>query len=464
MEGLKAEAKSDYRADIDGLRAVAVIPVMLFHFHSDKLAPGGFVGVDIFFVISGFLITRLIHQETAAGSFTLQDFYSRRIRRIVPALVAMILFVLGCTFFTGFPGDVKSLSHNILAAMFSVSNIVFYRQSGYFDAAMAHNPLLHTWSLGVEEQFYFCFPLLMVLLRRRSHRTRVMTLGLIALASFAWAVFQVRVQPAAAFYLLPSRAWELMTGALLAIGAFPAVSGRRVAQVAGLAGLVLILGSIRLLSSGTPFPGAAALPPCIGAALIIWSGAGVGARTLVATVLSSAPFRIVGLISYSLYLWHWPIYVMYGDVIRTPFGSEKVILVGCCLLVSWLSYRFIETPFRRARRTVKGAVVAVPAVCAMAVFASASASAVSLPPDVGAVLAFSNYDAGQAMRVGQCFLIPSDHHARFNSDVCLKAQPGKKNVLLLGDSHAADLMAGFAEVRRDVNYLQANATGCMPVL
>ncbi|CAN0628013.1 exopolysaccharide production protein ExoZ [Burkholderia multivorans] len=464
-----AHAANGYRADIDGLRAIAVIPVILFHFHFLKFGTGGFVGVDIFFVISGYLITQILVREMDGGTYSIAGFYSRRVRRIFPALFVVLAFCLSITLIKGFPADVHDLSRYIVSVIFFVSNVIFYSSSGYFDAGMAHNPLLHTWSLSVEEQFYVVFPLVLFALRNKSRRLQVLIVLVVAVVSFAEAVRTVQVDPSAAFYLLPSRAWELMLGALVAMGSLPKLRNRWLAELLGVAGLALIFASIKLLTPQTPFPGLTAVPPTLGAALIIYSGS--DARTAVARLLASPPFRWVGLISYSMYLWHWPLFVFYTDSFPMPGTTARLALLAVCVLVSWASWRFVETPFRRARtdgnrRALAWGATAMASVCVVTISASAANAALrTIPESVQSTLAYLNYDADREMRAGTCFMIP-DHgrNLPFDTGTCLKTSSIKKNVLLVGDSHAADLWAGFSSVYSGVNFLQATASGCKPLL
>jgi peptidoglycan/LPS O-acetylase OafA/YrhL len=459
-----------YRPDIDGLRAIAVVPVVLFHFHGARFVPGGFVGVDIFFVISGFLITKILHDEIQTGAFGVLSFYSRRVRRIFPALFAMISFCILSTAATGFPADASALSHDVVATIFSVSNIDFYRSSGYFDSKMLHNPLLHTWSLAVEEQFYVGFPLLLYALRNSPGRRRILVLSAIVCASLAWSVWMVHADQTAAFYLMPSRAWELLIGSLLAINAVPSSNSRAIANTSGIAGLLLIGFSIMSISESTPFPGVAAIAPCLGTAMVIHSA--TTRQTLVSKVMSIPPLRFIGLISYSLYLWHWPIFVVYSDVMRMPRLIDTIGLLVTSFFIAWLSYMFVERPFRRVRvtrrkgRDLAWAATAMVAMCAISVAASlVTASLTTLPPKVKSTLAFADYDAYASMRVGHCFLTSTpDDNRLYDSATCLAQRHGKMNVLLLGDSHAADLWPGFSAVRKDINFLQATASGCKPVL
>ena len=294
-----------YRSDIDGLRAVAVLPVVAFHYQFLSFFSGGFVGVDIFFVISGFLITKIIYDDFGHGKYSIIDFYNRRIRRIFPALYAMFFAILIFSYAVQFPSEVNSVGKSIISSVFFVSNVFFYNSAGYFDGGLSSNPVLHTWSLSVEEQFYIIFPVIMFLLRSTSASTRKKVLILLTLLSFIYSVIQTYIEPTAAFYLVQSRAWELMLGGLLAIGVFPKILNKYAIDVIAAAGFLAIACAVFMYSETTPFPGLAAALPCFGAAAIIYSG-GCG-RGLVYQCLSLPPLRFIGLISYSLYLWHWPL-------------------------------------------------------------------------------------------------------------------------------------------------------------
>jgi peptidoglycan/LPS O-acetylase OafA/YrhL len=382
----------------------------------------------------------------------------------------MLAFCLLWTLIAGFPPDVKSLGKNIVSAIFSVSNLVFYQSSGYFSEKIQLNPLLHTWSLGVEEQFYVFFPLILLALRKVSQTRRLQAIGLIAVASLAWAIWQVHGDPSAAFYLMPSRAWELMIGALLALGVLPQTSHRMLAEALGVGGLGLIGASIYLTTQSTPFPGLAALPPCLGAALLIYSGSAV--KTRASQLLACEPLRFIGLISYSLYIWHWPILVFYREAVHAPLALEKLLLVAVSLVVAALSWRFIERPFRKGgrshspRRSLALAATTMVLGSTLAVGAQlANASRSDLAQRVNTTLAYIDYDPNAPMRVGTCFLTSgSDNPALFKRDTCLQTEPGKPNVLVIGDSHAADLWSGLVQVHPEVNFLQATASGCKPVL
>ncbi len=343
--GLPAGVKSPYRPDIDGLRAFAVVAVAFYHFNPSRFT-GGFIGVDVFFVISGFLITGILTADIDKHRFSILKFYERRARRIFPALFFVIALTAIAAWFVLLPHDLYEFGRGVLATSFFVSNLLFASDYGYFVGSAARNPLLHTWSLAVEEQFYVAFPLLMWWITHYFPRHRIRLIWTVAVASFLYSAYLVRVEQSAAFYLAPSRAWELALGSLLALGAFPATSRRSVREGLGLVGACLLIFTLWGISEDMVFPGPAALVPCIGAALIIYAGSVGAGGTLVARALSMRPIVSVGLISYSLYLWHWPVLILYQHYAIAPDWRDRVWLLGVVFGLSYLTWRFVEQPFR----------------------------------------------------------------------------------------------------------------------
>jgi peptidoglycan/LPS O-acetylase OafA/YrhL len=343
-------ANPHYRPDIDGLRAVAVTVVVLFHAGCSWL-PGGFVGVDVFFVISGFLITSIIRREQEKGVFSLAGFYERRARRILPALFGILVFCLVAGPFIMRPWDLAELGRSMKYVVGSVSNLYFKRVSGdYFGGEAEMMPLLHTWSLGVEEQFYICIPLLLLLLGRGpsgGNRLRAVYI-LVTAASLVYSAWLVDRNRAQCFYLLPGRAWELALGGILALWPVGKLTPL-LRQIIGSGGLLMIMGAVLFYSDLTSFPGAGALLPCAGAALVIAAGGG----GLAGRLLSTRVFVGVGLISYSVYLWHWPLLTflrhlaLHGcDVPRwAPLAAAALSYAA-----GWASWRWLETPFRQPKR------------------------------------------------------------------------------------------------------------------
>jgi len=344
-----------YRADIDGLRAIAVLSVIGFH-ASPKSIVGGFIGVDVFFVISGYLISSLILISLKNGSFSYIEFYARRIRRIFPALIVVLIFVWGVGLLAFDPANFTALSKHIVAGAAFAANIVTYFEVGYFDAPASTKPLLHLWSLGVEEQFYLVFPVLIVLVWR--HRSANLILGAIAVASFVINVVTVRYYPSFAFYLPLTRFWEFLAGALLAYDSVKfGWTARFEANVlrdnaASAIGTVMILGGIFLVPATGEYPGWWALLPVVGATLIIWAGQHAWINR---KILADQKLVFIGLISYPLYLWHWPLIVMGQDIVRdysptNPHArTTTIIAVAISFVLSWLTYEFVERPIRTRR-------------------------------------------------------------------------------------------------------------------
>ncbi len=335
----------NYRPEIDGLRTIAVVPVILFH-AGISAASGGFVGVDVFFVISGFLIAGLILDAIDAGRFSFADFYARRARRILPALALVVVVVVTTPFAWAWmlPLAFKDYAQSVAAASVSLSNVLFWLESGYFAPAAELKPLLHTWSLGVEEQYYVVIPLLLVILWSRSRPSLTIALAAIFVASLAASEALWRLAPDANFYLLPSRAWELVAGSLGAV----LVRRRELAASPWLSsiGLAMIVGSVVIFDDGYPFPSLWALIPVLGTLLVLVYGTG---STPVARLLSHKAPVAIGLISYSAYLWHQPILAL--AQIRFPVLEEQTLaltaLAALSFPLAYLSWRFVEQPSRR---------------------------------------------------------------------------------------------------------------------
>ena len=458
-----------YRPDVDGLRAVAVLPVLLFHFDVPPFS-GGYVGVDIFFVISGYLIGKIILDELEAGRYSIAQFYVRRIRRIFPALFVVLAVSSVCAWIFLFPSELKDYGKSLIAVTFFVSNLFFHLSGGYFAAAAETQPLLHTWSLAVEEQFYIFFPLILMLLQKLRPGRPVLPIVVLGALSFLCACWLLRTDRDAAFYLVQSRAWELLAGALLAARAFKAPTPRW-ANLLGIMGICMILAAVFLFDSRTLFPGPAALLPVLGAALLIHAGA-CERGSLMTCVLATRPLVFIGLISYSLYLWHWPLVVFYRFYDIQIDAVEVLGLFGACFALAILSWRYVEQPFRRGGLHLPRAQIFAHATAAMAIFVIVGGSLLwadgatwRFPTPVAEVAAYSAYDSGEATRKGRCFLT-SDHpdFSYFDQQACLATEVTQKNYLLVGDSHGAHLWPGLKAVYRDRNILQATSSGCKPVL
>jgi peptidoglycan/LPS O-acetylase OafA/YrhL len=333
---------ANYRADIDGLRAIAVLAVIGFH-ASSSLIPGGFAGVDIFFVISGYLISGLIFKEIENGTFRFAEFYKRRIKRILPAYIVVSLFTLLVSSYLLIPNDYIFYTTSLAASWGFASNIFFSMLSwGYFGQRTEEFPLLHTWSLSVEEQFYFLFPILLIFLYRYFRKQMVSILLVCGLIFVG--ISELKMKEVGAYFLLPYRAHELIIGVLtfFAVTRTP-VRTALVSNVLAIIGSILIIASLFLLRKGTPFPGVHSLYPCIGAALLLYSGT---KDNLVSGALKNKVMVFVGLLSYSLYLWHWPLFsfLRYRQIDITWITGSAVIATS--FVFSYLTWKLVEIPIR----------------------------------------------------------------------------------------------------------------------
>jgi peptidoglycan/LPS O-acetylase OafA/YrhL len=467
MELLVAPKKKvAYRADIDGLRAVAVALVVLSHLGIPHML-GGFVGVDIFFVISGYLITGNIAREITSGSFSILNFYERRFRRIFPALIGVLIATTVTAYLVFLPQELVRYAHSLLAALFSYSNIYFYSTKlGYFGATYS-NILLHTWSLGVEEQFYLFIPVCMLVAATRTNGMRWMT-GVAASASFFLAAYMALRNRDLAFYMPYTRAWELLSGSFLALGMLPLPKSRWAREAMVASSILLIAICAVLYNATTPFPGITALLPCTAGLMLIMVGE--QGRTSLNGFLSWRPIVFVGTISYSLYLWHWPLVVMvklgvvYGIRAGTVAGDAFVVVAS--LVLAALSWRFIEQPFRsgRFKRLPQRGVFGLAGACA-AIF---SVIVIVIHMDHGFPGRFplearqisAHMDILPKMRTGTCFI--ETGFSDFDKLACLHKVTNQKNILLFGDSHAAALWWGLKENLPHVNILQATLAACPP--
>ena len=444
----------EYRREIDGLRALAVVPVILYHAGIEPFS-GGFVGVDVFFVISGYLITAIILAEKQAGTFSLLNFYERRVRRILPALFAVMFASLPFAWYLMVPHELKAFSQSLMAVSLFSSNVLFWKQSDYFDPDAALKPLIHTWSLGVEEQYYLLFPILLMLTWRFGKRWLTIVLSLLALLSLIAAQWGSLNRPEATFYLLPTRGWELFVGSFIAIflarfrgdqtGSATRQASNQSAinvgdQLGSALGLLLIAYGIFGFTSKTPFPGFYALVPTVGAALIILFAK---QQTVVGKLLASKIFVGIGLVSYSIYLWHQPMlsFIKISNGHSELGARDLVIYFTGTLVLSVLAFKFIETPFRRKSLSRK-ALFASMAICAM-LFCVAG----YLGHKSGG---FQEYKLAQISNARRALLVDVakerelftkayNEHIPYLTRSLFDQDSSKKKVLLIGDSTARDL-------------------------
>ncbi len=462
-----------YREDIDWLRAIAVLAVVAFHFEAPAVY-GGFVGVDIFFVISGYLITGIIQSEVKEGRFSFARFYERRVRRLLPALYVMVAATAIPSFHSLLASEQSEFFRSVAAVVTFTSNFFFWFQTGYFDHAAVEKPLLHTWSLAVEEQFYLALPLMLWGLLRAARGSRAAVpaaLVALAVASFALAVWLMKNEhSAAAFFMSPPRAWEFLIGGIVAIEGFPAPRNALVQRGARVVALALLAIPVFSLRQGPGFPGINALAPCVGAALFIWSGIGVPTRKREAY----APLNVIrffGRISYSLYLWHWPLFTFarFAKSSLVLDGADKIALFAATVAISWLSWRFVEQPFRtRVLAPTRGQAFRLAAAStALLLLGSVAGGLWNVAPSdadraAARLDAYNDYDYKPVYRFGICFA-PIDGML---GERCLALAADKTNVLLWGDSLAAHYFHGLSKTvdQRAVNVLQATQPACMPTL
>ena len=445
---IQAEAQSTgegYRTDIDGLRAIAVTSVVLYHARVAALS-GGFVGVDIFFVISGYLIGAHIYKDVSARRFSLGKFYKKRAKRILPALFFLLLFCYLIALLVLTPLELASFANYALSTIFSFSNVVAWLDNSYFAAGADQKPLLMTWSLGVEEQFYIFIPLLMLGLARvgRNSRGRLVFWGLSVLAvlSFGLSVWGAMHSRHSAFYLLPSRAWELLAGVLMAIHEAHSseqsslYGGRRWRDVRSIAGATAILFAAVHYGTATKFPGTAAGLPVLGAALIL-SAPGAWINRF---VLASKPFRWIGLVSYSWYLWHWPLLsfarVSADEALAT---SKAILLCAIALAMAWISYRFIEQPFRHSKMPVAPLLRRYAAACALMALPGA---AILLTHGLPRRFPVAAAQERTLYRTHPCMGKASP----VTTEECVPAANGREALALMGDSHADGIAPRMREL------------------
>ncbi len=483
MQSQPRQADSKYRPDIDGLRAIAILAVVFYHAGFPGF-PGGFVGVDVFFVISGFLITRLLFDEASStGGVSLGAFYARRVRRLMPAslIVVAATLLLGAFFVPpGFDGAFRLADSAIATALF-VSNFFFFTiTGGYFGPLAFDMPLLHTWSLAVEEQYYLVWPLLMLLVFRFAKtphssgamRGRVIwILGALLLASLALSVVTTPDHPNFAFYLLPTRVWEFAIGGIAGLaGAAFYERARPYAQVLAILGLGMIVYSIIALDHRTSFPGSAAMLPVFGTAILI-VGMTANDRVVVARLLASGPMVFVGLLSYSFYLWHWPLLSLYRIY---SLGARDLVanavLVALAFLLAWLSYVSIENPIRSRRPWVFGRIRST-------LIAGGGISLITVSMAFG-LMAWNDHqrssgvDAPSWAAIGDhspyrdvCSINGEKPIDVLPRDTCIHGpDPRHPRVVLWGDSHADHIMPMLMDAYSEIAVYQLTMPGCAPVI
>jgi peptidoglycan/LPS O-acetylase OafA/YrhL len=456
-----------YRPDIDGLRAIAVLSVVIYHAVPGAM-PGGYVGVDVFFVISGYLITKLIAADIERNRFSIASFYVRRTKRIFPALFVVLLTTLVLGFILLTPAELAQLGRTTAATAAFVSNFAFWQDTGYFDTAAETKPLLHTWSLAVEEQFYVLWPLALLLIYRRPLARVWLTVSIAA--SFAVSVYMTARHQPTAFFLLPPRAWELLVGAVLALGMVPRPSGHSWRTPAALVGLTSIVSATLLFDSSSAFPGWSALLPVLGTALVISAGDG-GGNAVARHLLARRAMVFVGLISYSLYLWHWPLLSL-ARVTQRGHLSVPVALaiVLVATVLSALTWRFVETPLRARGITpaaapvlTRYALVSVIALLAGLYVHASDGFRASASPELQRI-EFARFDVNPLS--GPCLRWQSVTGPLPGIECITGDAASDRRMVLWGDSHADAVAPGFVPLAVERGYAlhQLTMAGCPPLV
>jgi peptidoglycan/LPS O-acetylase OafA/YrhL len=456
----------EYRREIDGLRAVAVLPVVFFH-AGFPIFGGGFVGVDVFFVISGYLITSIIVTEKAAGTFRLAQFYERRARRILPALFVVVFACMPFAWFWLLPNDLGAFAKSLIAVVFFSSNFLFSLESGYFDGVGDLKPLLHTWSLAVEEQYYVLFPLLILMAWPLGKRRLFVILSALAVISLLVAQWSSRLHPDPTFFLLHTRCWELAIGALTALYLFrrePSRIGALGSQLAAGAGLVLIATAVVTFRTSIPFPSFYTLLPTVGAALIILFAT---PQTFVGLLLGWKPLVAIGLISYSTYLWHQPILAF----ARYRYLGElhSLALLSLCLLavlLGHLTWRFVELPFRRKGALTVGQTKTLGVSASLLALSAGSIALLNngFPSRIPDRLEW--HDLGERIKTVGPVCKRRDSEVFSGVNNCYFGDPNStKLIALYGDSHAEAIWYQLdTEFRKNgIKGIYLRARGCEPV-
>ncbi len=454
-----SDAATAHRTDIEGLRGIAVLSVLAVHSFPQWI-DGGFIGVDIFFVLSGFLISGILFRSLEAGRFNLADFYARRVRRIVPALCLVLLACMVFSVAFTYPSESRQIGHHVAAGALFISNLALWKEAGYFDVASEAKPLLHLWSLGIEEQFYIVWPLVVVVLFRHQRHALRLLCGLL-LASFALNVAMVADRPVATFFLPPTRFWELMAGALLAWATLYASGGplawlrlrvpdaswwhRHAGNVFAAVGLSMLALAIGLIDKTDQFPGWWALLPTGGTVALLAAGpdAWINRR-----LLSQPILRFYGAISYPLYLWHWPL-LCFPTVLGIALTNEvRVMILIASVVLAALTYELVEKPIRQARAGGRLTLLLVAALGVIGLcgwgLKQSEGLLDSYPPSVRGIAATEFRFDYAAYRIDNCMLRLEQGPESFSADCVDRRDAARPLTLLWGDSHAASLYPGLA--------------------
>lgn len=455
-----------YRPEIDGLRAVAVISVILFHAGLHGV-PGGYIGVDVFFVISGYLITSIILNEIRAGTFTIASFYDRRARRILPALFFVMVLSIPFAWFVLTPSELKRFSVSFASTVLFLSNIHFMKNAGYFESDAENQPLLHTWSLAVEEQYYILFPLLLIMLVKRKKQL-LLVLGALMIAGLAYAEIKTGAGSKKVFLDTRGRGWAILAGALIPMLDLEVLSrgvAHHTREILAAIGFVVVIACFFVFSNLTPYPGLYTTVPVLGTVLVIIFAA---SNTLTGQVLGWKPLVGIGLVSYSAYLIHQPLFAFYrlrsGEEMH---GWQSFVLSVSVLVLAFFSWKYIETPFRDRKRYSRrviflGTGLTGSVLIALAWVTYANNGFFGLPGRDQDVMIYARYPRSTLYREGVCFLESEQDEKSFGSE-CLPNDQQSGGILIWGDSHAAAMSVGVREYFPN-RVAQYTSSGCPPLL
>jgi len=456
----------NFRWDIQGLRAIAVLSVVIFHINP-ALLPGGYLGVDIFFVISGYLILGFIWKNLEEKNFTLTQFYSKRIYRLAPALFATVIATSIAGYFILLPNEGTTYIKSLFSTLFYVSNFYFYSQSDYFNTAMEFAPLLHTWSLSVEEQFYFLFPFILLLTYKIKKESIIYILFFLGILSLILSQTYIHYdQNAFAFFSSPTRFFQFTIGGLVSIGVQKNIFTKTVNDILGFFGLVIIGITVYLYTPYTPMPGINALWPSLGTVLILYSGLNARYTT---SFLSNPFFKWVGNASYSIYLWHWPLIVFYKLKFSPILSSyEQVSLFILSIILGYLSWKYIEERMRKGylqKFNVFYVHIVITMILGTIVYFTFTMFQYKNIHYKEKVDKYMQYDASAKFRAGTCFLTSAQNSVTdYKKDTCITWEKGEKNYLLMGDSHAAHYYSALALLlKRNETLTQVTSSGCLPI-
>lgn len=456
----------NYRWDVQGLRAIAVLAVVIFHINP-MLLPGGYVGVDIFFVISGYLIMGFIWRDLQNNNFNLLRFYIKRVYRLFPALFVTVVISSIIAYFMLLPTESADYIKSLISTLFYFSNFYFYSESDYFNTAMQFSPLLHTWSLSVEEQFYIVFPFVLIFIYRKRKIQISKILILLALLSLLLSELFIYKDSAFAFFASPTRFFQFIIGGYIAISLQDNRLGKMLNDVLGGVGFLLIILSVFSYNDKTLFPGLNALLPSLGAALILFSGMNARYSSM---FLSNNVFKLIGNASYSIYLWHWPLIVFYKLKFSPNLSiNEQIVLFVLSIVLGYLSWKYIENTTRKRNFNVVNlkpifftmGISLFLALSTYFIFTTFSYNTLDHKSKAAQYLDFNTTN----FRPGKCFLTSKHDNVNFfNKEECVTHIEGKKNYLLVGDSHAAHYYSALEEMLMDNETLtQVTASGCKPI-